>query len=38
MRHYRGPYLPGRPAFLLTAELPYDDLVRSPEKFAGSPA
>ena len=38
MRHYRGPYLPARPAFLLAAELPYDDLLRSPEKFAGSPA
>jgi len=29
MRHYRGPYLPARPAFLLTARLPYDDLLRS---------
>jgi hypothetical protein len=38
MRHYCGPHLPARPAFLLTAELPYDDLARSPEKFAGSPA
>jgi len=38
MRHFRGPYLPGRPAFLLTAGLPYDDLLRSPERFAGSPA
>jgi hypothetical protein len=38
MRHYRGPYLPARPAFLLTAELPYDGLLRSPERFAGSPA
>jgi hypothetical protein len=27
-----------RPAFLLTCELPYDDLLRSPEEFAGSPA
>jgi hypothetical protein len=38
MRHYRGPYLPGRPAFLLTAALPYDYLLRSPERFARSPA
>ena len=37
MRHYRGPYLPARPAFLLTARLPYDDLLRGPERFAGSP-
>jgi hypothetical protein len=37
MRHYRGPYLPARPALLLTAGLPYDDLLRSPERFAGSP-
>ena len=31
-----GPLLPARPAFLLTVELPYDDLLRSPERFAGS--
>ena len=37
MRHYRGPYLPARPAFLLSARLPYDDLLRGPERFAGSP-
>ena len=37
MRDYRGPYLPARPAFLLTAELPYDGLLGSPERFAGSP-
>ncbi len=37
MRRYRGLYLPARPAFLLTAELPYDDLLRSPDRFAGSP-
>jgi hypothetical protein len=37
MRRDGGPHLPGRPAFLLTAELPYDDLLRSPERFAGSP-
>jgi AraC-like DNA-binding protein len=29
-------YLPARPAFLLMAALPYDDLLRSPERFAGS--
>ena len=38
MRRYRNPYLPARPPFLLTAQLPYDDLLRSPEGFAGSPA
>jgi hypothetical protein len=37
MRHSRDLYLPARPAFLLTAELPYDDLLGSPERFAGSP-
>jgi hypothetical protein len=36
MRQYRGPYLPARPVFLLAVELPYDDLLRSPERFAGS--
>src|SRR4051812_40951192 len=35
MRCYRGPYLSARPGFLLTAQLPYDDLLRSPERFAG---
>ena len=31
-------FLPARPAFLLVAALPYDELLRSPERFAGSPA
>jgi AraC-like DNA-binding protein len=35
MRHCRGLYLPARPTFLLTAELPYDDLLRTPQWFAG---
>jgi AraC-like DNA-binding protein len=38
MRHYRAPYLPARPTLLLTAELPYDDLLRTPRWFAGSRA
>jgi hypothetical protein len=37
MRHFRGPYLSTRPAFLLAACLPYDGLAQSPEKLAGSP-
>jgi hypothetical protein len=37
MLQYRGPYLPSRPAFLLTAELPYDDLLVSPEGLLGVP-
>ena len=35
MRHYRRPYLSVRPAFLLTAQLPYDGLLKSPGRFAG---
>src|SRR3954453_8520696 len=38
MEQSRGPLLSARPAFLLMAELTYDDLLRSPERFAGSPA
>jgi hypothetical protein len=38
MLQYRGRYLPSRPAFLLTEELPYDDLLGSPERLAGRPA
>ena len=34
MCHYRGPYLSACPLFLLTAQLPHDDLIRSPERFA----
>jgi hypothetical protein len=37
MRRDRIPHLPARPAFLLTADFPYDDLLKSPERFAGSP-
>jgi len=37
MRHECGPYLSTRPPFLLPAELPYDDLLRSPERFTGRP-
>jgi hypothetical protein len=34
MRHYPRPYLPVRPPFLLASQLPYDDLLKSPEGFA----
>jgi len=34
MRHRRRPYLPMRPALLLTPQLPYDHLLRNPEEFA----
>ena len=37
MRHECGPYLSTRPPFLLPTELPYDDLLRSPERFTGRP-
>jgi len=37
MRRDLVPDLPLRPAFLLTAHFPYDDLLYSPERFAGSP-
>jgi hypothetical protein len=37
MRPLAALYLPVRPAFLLTAQLPYDDLLESPEGFAGRP-
>ena len=37
MRRYGGPHLPARPVFLLTADFPYDHLLQSPERFAGSP-
>jgi hypothetical protein len=37
MGRYRGPNLSARPAFLPRAGLPYDDLLRSPERFAGGP-
>jgi hypothetical protein len=37
MRHECGPYLSTRAPFLLPAELPYDDLLRSPEGFTGRP-
>jgi hypothetical protein len=35
MRHSPALYLPVRPAFLLTAQLPYDDLLKRPGAFAG---
>jgi AraC-like DNA-binding protein len=38
MRDYGSQYLPLRPVFLLPAELPYDDLLTRPEKFAGKAA
>lgn len=35
MKQVLAPVLPGRPAFLPATELRYDDLLKSPEKFAG---
>jgi len=35
MRRDRVPYLPARPTFLLTADFPYDDLLKRLEGFAG---
>ena len=37
MRGCRGRYLPVRPIFLLTSQLPYDGLPKSPARFAGDP-
>lgn len=36
MSQRRRPYLPVRPAPLLTQQLPYDHLLRNPEEFAES--
>jgi len=35
MRHHCRPCLPIRPVFLLKSQLPYDDLLKSPGRFAG---
>jgi hypothetical protein len=37
MPTYRGQYLSARPVSLPAAPLSYDDLLRSPATFAGSP-